>query len=462
MSRTRIQVEARDTRTEDEPDRNRLAHANSEAVGRGSATSRKRPARDGVMARVEGDFLGVKPIRIRPESEVESEPEPQAASTSEEPAQNESSTAESADALLGAFAAAPPSQKAAEYAQIQARASEAAAAEQAAFSEALLEFNAKLPGETELKSPGLVEAPAPSEIADEPARSDDGAMPEVEVEAAAQAAEISAAVTSPARLDLPESSADRAQARADGLQEGLGAVNIRNPDISTTPGPAPRMPRRGATRPERVGEEKAREQRRANRSLEAAAEKITSGARPEDPAPRAQGTPVAVGELRAPALAASAPIAEVDKFKALVLEPAHVEAFDQAQGPQMTAQLGGAKQAAEQARLARDTGRQAAIDEAKTAQDAANREAGERQEAALIEARGSIRSEKNTVLDAQRAEVDALGDTLDTRQKDARDKIEQKVVATEASVEKRYAETEVCAEAEVRTAEKKARAEKEA
>src|SRR5690554_8168670 len=108
MSRARIQVEARDTRTEDEPDRNRLAHANSEAIGRGSATSRKQPARDGVMSRVEGDFLGVKPIRIRPESEVESESEPQAESTSEEPAQGESRAAESSDALRGSFAAAPP------------------------------------------------------------------------------------------------------------------------------------------------------------------------------------------------------------------------------------------------------------------------------------------------------------------------------------------------------------------
>lgn len=344
-----------------------------------------------------------------------------------------------ADAVLAAFAAAPPSVKAQEAANLPARI--------AAVGAAVHSDMAATPPLSARMSPGAPLPPAPALAT--PARA---AALEATPPAATplpQLAPTPAATPARANADAPRRLAQEiAAGDAAALQRGLAQMETRDAAVQTSAGARPSVPRTGASDPARIASQQQAAAAQGAQAETNAMQAVLAGPGPEQAQLHEVSEPHAV--VLAPATAAAAPAAQAPAgFARLPLDTQTVALFDAAHAPAMQASL-----VAANSRLATasTSGRAAQTRETAAAHSEEarlNRTADLAQRAEVVARRADIQQARRSALAAQadaraRTEAEAA-----TARADAERQTEAEFQQADARIETEFTAAETDAQARV-------------
>jgi hypothetical protein len=377
-----------------------------------------------------------------------------------EAAQTAIAQATDAQGVVGAYADAPPTVKAATQSTIGARIQHVIAADEQKFDENLPDFHAELKAGEAPEPRGEVSAPAPREVVLEAEIPPPAPEPDLPPLPKPPRYEENDEVISFLRR-LFGGGAAAAIARA------LGMITTTDPDVDTDLGGRPKVPLEGDTDPsrardqQRAGVAEGREQRLAATQL------VVDGRGPEQVQLHAMDELVPVGELEQSQPQGLSGSPDAERLNQMALPEEVLAQFDQDLGPTMQASLQEARDQVAAAERDRDQQRDEALATAERDRDRLTREADDQQRAEVLAGRESIQSLRQTTIDAQEAAVVQLESDAELARSDTESQIQTRVDADEGEISGRYEAAESQAREQVaqggRDAEaKRAEAEKEA
>ncbi|MDQ7263125.1 hypothetical protein NM680_15120 [Paracoccus sp. PS-1] len=394
----------------------------------------------------------VAPEQLGPAPEPDLGAETEAAAAEAEAASAALEAAQDADAVMAAFAAAPPSVKAREAAGLGARIEAASARARAAEDAALPELRAEMaPGEplpaappvtTPAATAGALEAqtPPPAPLPDLAPTPDPG-------QAAANAS-----------LG-PLFERDFTAGDPQSLERSFDRVQTRDGQVATSAGARPDVPLAGETDPARVADQEAAAGTQATEAGTAAARAVIDGPGPEQAQLREMSESSALPPRPAPEPAPALPPVEgAAAFAAQPLDATTVALFDRAHGPAMQESLGQAQADLDAAAQSREAGREAELAHAEAEQARLNAEADHAQRDEVIARRADIQSARQDALDQQAGHVSDLRDEAASARSEARGEVDAEVGRVETRIDADFVQAEREAEAEVAQGETRAQA----
>lgn len=363
--------------------------------------------------------------------------------------------AEGPEALMAAFAAAPPTIKAQHAATLGSETNRLAKEEQAAFSAGLPDLHAQLTAQVETPPPLAVVSPdaRPLELDVE------GTLPQVALPPTPDPGRYTA--NDRVSADVSRLLSGEADDRAASLATQLRAVQTSDASVATSPGAPPQVPLTGGADPAQLDEQITEGVAQSRQMRDEAAQAVINGPGPEQAQPIALAEAYPVGELVQPEIAAPAMPAEPQAYLELGLPPEVQTAFDQQQQAAMEASLAEARTQVDEASAERDQQRAEAVAEAQTQAQAQSAQADEQQRAGVIEARAQIQDARQETLAAQRDAVADIEQQATTERASRRRQIDERVRADEAQIEQHYEAAERDARAEVADGERQAEAERQ-
>lgn len=466
-------------RTTAAPDQQAAEEEFQEAVGQGPVETVTAPAADAetaAPATEEGTVAGEEPVLdeglAREQEVAEEEPQPtfelpempdtelspeeQAARQAAlEEAEAAIEQADGAGGVVGAFADAPPSVKAATQASIGDRIGGVVQEDQQEFEAGIPEFHAEMGGDLEAEEVGEVVAPETAAVSLEegvPALAPDPDVPSTPEPAPFRGNEGVLGFLS--RLFGGNS--------AEAVGRSLREVRTTDEDIETSPGEKPVVPLEGETDPERVENQHQAGVEQAQGERDTAIQAVMDGPGPEQARLREMDEVVPLEELRQPEIGELPPVEGAEAFNQMALPEEVAAQFDQDLGPTMQANLGEARGQFDQAETDRDTQRQQELDNAEAARDQATEEADSEQRTQVLEARRTIQEERQSTIDGQEQAVRDLEFEAETERAASQQDIQDRVSQDEGEISGKYDQAESEAEAEVTAGEKDAEDEREA
>ncbi|MCS6886757.1 MAG: DNA/RNA non-specific endonuclease [Chloroflexus sp.] len=363
--------------------------------------------------------------------------------------------AEGPEALMAAFAAAPPTVKAQRAATLGSETDRLAKEEQTAFSAELPDLRAELTTQVETP-PSLTVAPPDARPLDLDV---EGALPQVDLPPTPDPGRYTAndnLTASVSRLLSGET-----EDRAANLAAQLSDVQTTDPSVATSPGAPPRVPLTGGADPAQLDEQISEGVTQSRQMRDEAAQAVINGPGPEQAQPIALDEAYPVGELAQPEIAAPPMPAEPQAYLEMGLPPEVQTAFDQQQQAAMEASLAEARAQVDEASAERDRQRGEAVAEAQEQAQAQSAQADEQQRNGVIEARERIQGARQETLEAQQAAVADIEQQATAERATHRREIDNRVRADEAQIEQHYTAAERDARAEVAEGERQAEAERQ-
>ncbi len=365
--------------------------------------------------------------------------------------------AASADELLRAFATAPPSVKARQAASLNDQLAAIVPAETEQWQAEVPTLDASLEGEDGAPpEPLRVEAPA-GQVELEPEAAAPAPEPEIAEVPAAKPFTANDAVTGAfGRLNEPPP-----EQLADAIGDTLEAVQTTDPSVPRSPGPPPQIPLGGETDPALIVGQEETATSQAAQLGDDAGQAVVDGPGPEQVQPTSVHEPYAVEAVEPPAAPTLVVPEGPAEFLALELPPEVQLTFDEQQQTAMQESMAEATASADQATAARDSARDEAVATAQQGADELNEQAQSDQTAAVVDARTTIQTERQSTVDAQHAEVERVrGEASERRQADE-GVIDDQVALEQQAIDDSYVGAETDIDNQVTAAEDKARAERE-
>lgn len=386
--------------------------------------------------------------------ETELSPEEQAARQAElEAAKTAIEQADDVEGVVGAYADAPPTVKAATQSMVDGRIHEVIASDQQKFDANVPDFHATMKGGEAPPTAGAVTAPEPSPLvleAEVPPPAPEPHLPHPPPpKRYRENDEIVSLI-----LRMFGLGAARAIARA------LGTTVTNDPGVDTWPGEKPKVLLKDETDPARLGVQKRNGLQQAREERAKATQAVIDGRGPEEVQLREMDELVAVGELEAPQVDELAGSPEAEKLNQMAMPEEVLAQFDQDMGATMQASLEEARGQLGQAEADRDQQRDAALTTAERDRDRLTREADDKQRSEVLKARESIQTERQVAIDGQEAAVAKLETDAELARAASQGEIEKRVRADEEEISKRYDKAEADAKAKVAEGERKAEAER--
>ena len=363
-------------------------------------------------------------------------------------------TGDTPAALVDAFAAAPPSVKAATAATLGAELGRVTAAAEEAHRSTLPTLTARLDWAAPPSAPPVASPPAaPVVLAPAPEP-----VPAVETPPTPAPTPANA---NPLLLSGLARTADAPPAdRAQDLAQRVASVSTTDPTLPATAGPAPRVPLTGGNDPGRIDEQLTAGSTQARSSLDTARTAVLTGPGPEHvPTAQVEQTHPLDG-LDTPAVAAPEVPPGPAQLAAMGL-PADVTAtLDRQQHATMQANLDAARGQVSAAATERETRQSEAVGAATAQVDELNRQADTEHRAQVQDSRAQVQSARQDALDRQAAGVADLERQAGDRRGADRTALRERVAADEAQVQDRYRQAETDARREIDDGERKAAAER--
>jgi hypothetical protein len=379
-------------------------------------------------------------------------PEEQAARQAQlEAAQAAIAQADSAEGVVGAYADAPPTVKAATQSIIGGRIHEVIAADQQKFESNLPDLHVTTKADEAPPAADAVTAPELEPIvleADVPPPAPEPDLPRLPPPPRYQ--ENREILSFIARMF--GAGAARAIAKA------LGDISTDDPFVDTYPGPKPTVPLEGDTDPSRLAEQKRKGQEDVRAKREEATQLVIDGRGPEQVQLRALDATAAVGGLPVVETAELTGAPEAEKLNQMALPEELLAQFDQDMGATMQANLQDARAQFGQAEIDRDQQRDAAVTTAEQDRDRLMRDADGEQRQKVREARETIQTGRQSTVDQQKAAVSKLDTDAELARKGSYDEIDKRVRKDEDAIAKEYDKTEEQAKARVTKGEQDAEA----
>lgn len=363
--------------------------------------------------------------------------------------------AEGPEALMAAFAAAPPTVKAQRAAMLGAETDRLAKEEQAAFSAELPDLHAELNTQVEIPPP-LAVAPPDARPLDLDV---EGAVPRVALPPTPDLGRYTA--NDRVTADVSRLLSGEADDRAASLATQLRAVQTSDASVATSPGAPLRVPLTEGSDPAQLDQQMSEGVAQSRQIRDEAAQAVINGPGPEQAQPIALAEAYPVDELAQPEIAAPAMPAEPQAYLELGLPPEVQTAFDQQQQAAMEASLAEARTQVDEASAERDRQRAEAVADAQAQAQAQSAQADEQQRAGVIEARAQIQDARQETLEAQQAAVTGIEQQATTERTAHRREIDERVRTDEAQIEQHYEAAERDARAEVADGERQAEAERQ-
>jgi hypothetical protein len=376
-----------------------------------------------------------------------------AAAAAAEQGQAALDSAEDADQVLKALQDAPPSVKAQAAGGLQDRVEAASAKEQAGFNDAAPDFEAGLSGVDDLPAPQAVAAPGgaagPLEDGTPPPPPD----PEVDP------------TPDPGTAKANEGFADILSrffgfGEPSGMGETFRHVATKDDQVETSAGARPAVPLEGELDPARTDDQQSAAAEQAESSRAEAAQAVLEGPGPEQVDLQDTRESFALPEASLEPLPEAPPVEGPQAFADKKLDAETTAIFDAANGPAMAASLAGAQEEMGGAVEERDTGRDAAMATAEAERKRLDDEANAAQHAEVGGRRQDIQDARQTAVDDQAAQVDALNATASTERAAAQSEIDTQVQTTNEQVEKDFSTAEEQAQSEVNDGNAKAEGER--
>lgn len=360
--------------------------------------------------------------------------------------------ADSPEALVAAFAAAPPTLKAQRAATLGEQTDQLARAEQSAFNAELPAIHAELHSQAEPAAPLSVTAPETRAVTLEPTTPPPAPEPEIAPTADLGRYTANAGIAT----DVSRLLSGEPENRAGQVAERLHDIRTSDSAIDTSPGALPRVPLEGVNDPARIEAQNAAGIDQARQARDAAQQAVLNGPGPEEAQPIAMDETYAVGELQQPEISAPPPAAGPQAYLDLGL-PSEVQvAFDQQQQAAMQASLADARTQVDDATVERNHQRDEAVAIAQQEAQQQSQQADEQQRAGVADARDRIQSARQETLDAQQAAVADLETEAESRRAADRASLAERVQTDEQQVAQRYDQAETAARAEVVAGEQRA------
>ncbi len=360
--------------------------------------------------------------------------------------------AETATGVVDAFAAAPPTVKAAAAGQLSTKLNSTLQQETQTLQENTPEIHAQLSHEALAAAPALqVAAPPSTAVNIEP--NPPAPAPEVSLPEIPQPGQFTANNGVVNSFLRPQTGTEN---RAEEGQEALRDVRTTDPGIQTSLGPAPSVPLEGETDPQRLQNQTEEGRAQARQSLAQAQQAVVQGPGPERVQPISFDEAQQVGQLAAPAVQEAPAPEGAQAYLAMNLPPEVQTAFDENTGEQMRTSVGAAQAQMQEAATQRDQQHQAEVERAQTANDQLVQQADQDQRTRVAEARDQIQTERQTTLDRQQEAVRNAETEAETRRTQDRTAIDDRVNQDREEIDGRYRQAETDAQAEVRDGERQA------
>jgi hypothetical protein len=381
-------------------------------------------------------------------------PEEEAARQAElEAAQAAIAQATGARGVVGAYADAPPTVKAATQSVIGGRITEVVQADQAQFNANLPDFHASMTGGELADESAPVAAPDPAADAFDPAHP--RPAPEVTVP----------------REPPPQRYAENDEilsfllrifgfGAAAAIARSLGRTMTSDPGVDTYPGEKLRVPLKDDTDPAEMAREKQKGETKARAARDEATQAVIDGRGPMAVQLRAMDELRPVGELTTPQPAAVMGAPEAERLNQMALPQDVLAQFDEDMGATMQASLEEARTKVGQAEADRDTQRSEAVKKAEGERARLTSVADEQQRTHVTTARTTIQTERQGAIDQQHAAVTQLELDAEQKRADSETGINATITANEAVVSTAYDQAEVDARNKVTKGEEDAEAER--
>ncbi|WP_322819881.1 DNA/RNA non-specific endonuclease [Chloroflexus sp.] len=365
------------------------------------------------------------------------------------------STASDPEALMAAFADAPPTLKAQSAATLGADTDRLAKAEVAQFNADVPDIHATLTSVVEEPPPLTVVSPdiRPPELTVE------GTLPRGEVPSTPDPGRYTA--NDRLTADVSRLMSGTAEDRATQIAEQLRSVQVQDDLVVTSPGVPPQIPLTDGADPEQIDNHLHEGVSQSRQLRDEAAQAVINGPGPEQAQPVALDEAYAVGELIQPTIAAPTMPEGPQAYLELGLPPDVQVAFDQQQQAAMVANMAAAHQQVVDASAERDQQQAAAISEAQTQAQEQSAQADARQRDGVMDARNQIQSARQETLAAQQAAVADVEQQATVERTAQRRQVDERVRADEEQITQQYATAERDAQAEVADGERQAAAERD-
>jgi hypothetical protein len=370
-------------------------------------------------------------------------------------------SASSAEEMFSAYKSAPPTQKAAAHASFAGGVGELVSAEHAAFEAQMPELHATMNGEADVEA-----AQAQANLGEGTMINEPGARASVEMESTPP---VEAFQDNEAIVDNIFDYIMKLFANLFGGDGGRGGIfdslrNVRVADrgANKNTGPAPAVPLEGASDTKRVADQ----QKQAGEQTKQAHEKASKGL-DESPGPEVI-TPMTIDEtftvptLNKPQVNPLPADTGVEYFLAHEFTPEHAAAFDGHYGPEMEANLAEAQGQVDAAVSDRDSGRTAAIEEARGEHERLTGEAQQAQAQEVLNNRQIVTTQRQETHRLQDEAALNVRSQLETERRVTMGAINQKVTEEQKKVDDHFAQVEIKAQAEVDKGDEKAKAERAA
>jgi hypothetical protein len=381
--------------------------------------------------------------------ETELSPEEQAARQAElEEAKAAIHQADSAEAVVSAYADAPPTAKAATQPLLQPRIAEVSAADQQEFQSGLPEFHATMGGADVPEVPEVT-APAAGAVALE--EGVPAPAPEVELPptpAPEPYRENDEVIGFLSRLFGGDPSA--------AVGRSLNEIETTDPELETSPGPKPKVPLEGETDPQRVEDQSEAAKVAAEAQRAEAMRAVMEGRGPEQVQLKEMDEATSAAELRELQPAELTASSEAEQLAQLQMPEEVLARFDADLGSSMQESMAGAREQFAAAETERDTQREQSVATAEAEQERVTAEADEQQRAHVQDARQTIQTERQGAIDGQAAAVGQLESDAEQARAATQTDIADRVAEDERQVGERYDAAEAEAQAEVDRGEREA------
>ena len=343
-------------------------------------------------------------------------------------AQSAIENADDASGVVGAFADAPPSVKAAAQGTVGAKVDEVVQRDQGEFEGGIPEFHATMGGELDAADVPAIESPDGGPVSLEDGNPAPAPLPDLPHEPTPLPYRDNAGIVGLLSRLFGGNSADA-------IGQSLTNVSTSD-DVETSPGDPPPVPLEGETDPQRVEDQNQAGIDRSKEERALATQAVMDGPGPEVAQLRQMDEVSAMGELAQTQVEPPQPAQGAERFGELELPEEVKTRFDQDQGPSMQESLAEARSQTESAEGDRDQQREETLATAEREQEAQVTSADEGQRNHVLEARCEIQTERQVSIDAQAAAVRNVEQDAETeraaRQEDIQDRVrtdEEQIVA---------------------------------
>ena len=398
--------------------------------------------------------------RTLPEVSEAAVPAEEIAAREEEIAKAEAglAAADSASALLQAFASAPPTVKARQAGSLSDHLAAVVPAETEKWQGEVPSIDADLQGAGVAAPEQLrVEAPPAAEVQLEPG----GVAPAPEPEIAGAPETEPFTANDDVRGVFGHLTEPPPDQLADAIGDTLEAVRTTDPSVPRSPGPPPTIPLEGETDPARIAGQEEAAGSQAGQLRADATRAVVDGPGPEQVQPMTLHESYVVEPVQPVGPPALAVPEGPDTYLALGLPPEVQLSFDEQQQVAMQESMAEATTQADEATRARDTARDEAVATAEEGAAALNDQAQADQVATVSSARSRIQTERQSTIDAQHAEVERVrGDAAERRRTDE-GAIDTQVGLEQRAIDDSYAAAETDIADKVAKGERDAQAQRE-